>query len=36
MIQYETKKPASTGPRATVYGFAKKYKLGDDEAEQFT
>lgn len=34
MIEYETKKPTLTAPRAAVYGFAKKYKLGDDEAER--
>jgi hypothetical protein len=34
MIQYETKKPTPTGPRAALYGFAKKYGLGDDEAER--
>ncbi|MDR6903686.1 hypothetical protein [Rhizobium miluonense] len=34
MIRYKTKKPAIAGPRAAVYGFAKKYELGNDEAER--
>jgi hypothetical protein len=34
MIEFETKKPEATGPRAAVYQFAKKHKLGDDEAER--
>lgn len=34
MIKYETKKPQFTGDRAAVYEFAKKYRLGDDDAER--
>jgi hypothetical protein len=34
MIEYETKKPAFTDPRAGVYGFAKKHGLKNDEAEE--
>lgn len=34
MIEYEPKKPQFTGPRAVVYELAKKYRLGDDEAER--
>lgn len=34
MIEYEPKKPQFTGPRAAVYELAKKYRIGDDEAER--
>jgi hypothetical protein len=34
MIEYETKKPASTGARTAVYKFAKTHKLSEDEAER--
>jgi hypothetical protein len=34
MIEYETKKSQFAGPRALVYEFAKKHRLGDDEAER--
>lgn len=34
MIEYETKKPQFTGNRAAIYRFAKKYRLGDDDAER--
>jgi hypothetical protein len=34
MIEYETRKPPFTGERAAVYEFARKYRLGDDDAER--
>ncbi|TCQ95811.1 hypothetical protein [Neorhizobium sp. JUb45] len=34
MIEYETKKPAFSDPRAAVYAFAKKHGLGKEEAER--
>lgn len=34
MIEFETKKPKVTDPRAAIYEFAKKHGLGNEEAER--
>jgi hypothetical protein len=34
MIKFEATQPRLDGPRATVYEFAKKYRLSDKEAER--
>jgi hypothetical protein len=34
MIRFEAAQPRLDGPRATVYAFAKKYRLSDAEAER--
>lgn len=34
MIRFEAAKPPSDGPKATVYAFAKKHRLSDQEAER--
>ncbi|MEB2846497.1 hypothetical protein GAO09_04730 [Rhizobiales bacterium RZME27] len=34
MIEYETKTPQFTSDRAAVYEFAKKYRVGVDDAER--
>ncbi|CDN51135.1 hypothetical protein [Neorhizobium galegae] len=34
MIKFEAVQPRLDGPRAAVYEFAKKYRLGEVEAER--